>query len=449
MERIVNRIYIQNELDVMLAHKRGKQLAEITGLNFADQSKFAAAVSEISRNAVEHGEEGEIKFIIAESGIKFWLKAIVQDKGKGIEDINEALTKGPDKKGKGIGIVNAKKLVDQFEIESRYGHGTTVRLSMHIPPSHPPINESIINGWKEFFENEAVLSPYEMLKKQNFQLIDTLEQVKVKNIMIENQLEEIKRLNNQLEKNNGEISRLSSEMIQQNTQLKKKNNELDEFAYIVTHDLKAPLNNMLGLVTYMESEASGHESDFGMLKEQVNRMHELINNILSYAKSGRENVQRREVNVGALVKEIVKGLAVPANINIHISNELPVLFTEQIYLHQIFSNLISNAIKYHDKEHGNIWIEHGLTDSCCEFTVADDGAGIPEQKKEEIFNMFSTIRSKKSVDSTGMGLAIVKKIIESKGGSIKVEDNLGAGSKFIFTWPEAIVEKKDEATISI
>jgi len=440
------KVKIDNEIDIVLAHKRAKQLGGMTGLTFADQAKFAAAVSEISRNTIEHAYGGEVRFLVEEKNGNISLFACIADSGNGISDLEDLLLTLPRKKGKGLGIKSSKKLVDFFDIQTEAGQGTRIKLGMRLPLKHPPINQNILKGWKEHFESELPVSPYEELKKQNDELIQALEEVKFKNVIVENQLEEIRQLNYELQKQNAEVSKLSKEKEHRNLLLEEKNKQLDEFAYIVSHDLKAPLNNMYGLLQIFEEDDPNKErlEEMQMFADQVDKMKRMIDNILSYARSGNESVEKTKVSVSKLINTIITGLPQRPGIKIKVQPYLPDLFTEEIYLEQIFSNLISNALKHHDKEAGIIKVNGTVgNQGFIEFEVSDDGPGIPTVKKGRIFDLFNTIQKSRSMHNTGIGLAIVKKIVEMKGGTIRVEDNSPTGSKFIFTWPIGLADSTE------
>lgn len=444
MEKTIVKVKLDNELDIVVAHKRARQLANLTGLNFATQAKFSAAVSEISRNTIEYASGGEVSFFIKENSGTLSLTALIEDKGDGIIDINRVLQAFPNRQGRGVGIKNSQRLVDHFNIHSEPNNGTKVELCMKLPLNHPPINRIIINGWSQHFENEKPVSPYEEIKKQNDELIDALDQLKYKNLMVENQLEEIKRLNSELQKQYSEITILSKEKEKQNKQLEEKNKQLDEFSYIITHDLKAPLNNMLGLIEVFKEEIkdTSVSGEFDMFMDQVTKMQKMVESIVSYTRSGKESIPISKVDISVMLSGILKFLPSKDGLSVHVQEHIPILYTEEIYLDQIFSNLIGNAIKYHDKEDGYVGISYrDCNNGFIEFSVSDNGPGVPEDQKSKIFDLFHTIHQNKSIESSGIGLAIVKKIIESKGGRIWVENNIPQGAKFIFTWPVRINEE--------
>jgi len=224
-------------------------------------------------------------------------------------------------------------------------------------------------------------------------------------------------------------------------QLEKINQELKDFAYIVSHDLKAPLRGISTLVKWISADYADKFDQEGkeqmdLLLNRVERMHNLIDGVLQYSRVGRVKEEKTQVNLNELVPDIVDILAPPENITITIENELPMMECEKTRITQVFQNLLSNAIKYMDKPEGHIRIgcvEEDPLSSGWRFSVADNGPGIEEKYFEKIFQMFQTLRPRDEVESTGVGLTVVKKIIEMYGGKIWVESVVGEGSTFLFT----------------
>lgn len=233
-----------------------------------------------------------------------------------------------------------------------------------------------------------------------------------------------------------------AEMIAEYTQcLEQSNKELDQFAYIVSHDLKAPLRAISNLSSWLEDDLgaslSGENKDnLARLRGRVARMESLINGILEYSKVGRENLASEEVDVSTLLEEVLELLSPPRHIQVNISAPMPFIEAPRIMLHQLFSNLISNAIKYNDKEAGLITVSCTEQKDAFEFSVKDNGPGIPAEYHEKIFVIFQTLQSRDKYESTGIGLTIVKRILAARGGKIHVESEAGKGSKFIFSWPK-------------
>jgi signal transduction histidine kinase len=229
--------------------------------------------------------------------------------------------------------------------------------------------------------------------------------------------------------------------------LEKSNKELDKFASIVSHDLKAPLRAIGNLTGWIEEDAGDIfqgdvKANFELIKQRVKRMEDLINAILDYSRADRVAGEETRFDVHQLVDEAIEFIGRPKNVSFNISNYLPVIVSDRVRLSQVFSNLIENGIKYNDKKDILIDIESKEMNDGWVFTVKDNGPGIEKQYHERIFIIFQTLNRRDAVESTGVGLAIVKKIIEDQGGKIWVESEPGQGAEFKFFWPKVKVERE-------
>jgi len=231
-------------------------------------------------------------------------------------------------------------------------------------------------------------------------------------------------------------------------QLESANKELNDFAHIVSHDLKAPLRGIKTLANWISTDYADKLDEDGrdqieLLLSRVDRMHNLIDGILQYSRVGRVKEERVQVNLNELVPDIIDMLAPPQSITITIEDELPVIEFEKTRITQVFQNLLSNAVKYMDKPQGQIRIDCVQENEFWKFSVADNGPGIEEKHFEKIFQIFQTLSPRDEVESTGIGLTLVKKIVEMYGGRIWVESKVGEGSTFFFTLPKQKVGGKN------
>ena len=221
--------------------------------------------------------------------------------------------------------------------------------------------------------------------------------------------------------------------------LEKKNRELDEYAHVVSHDLKSPLRAIYNLsewiVIDMPELPQKVKGNFDLLRSRVSRMENLINGVLEYSRIGRVEIEKESVDINDLLEQLVDSI-VPKNFEVSIGTNFPVVLAERILLQQVFTNLISNAVKHNDKPLGKIECTYQSLTDFHEFTIKDNGPGIAEIYQEKVFKVFQTIEARDVRESTGIGLSIVKKIVEEKGGIVYIKSQEGAGCSFILTIPK-------------
>ncbi len=218
--------------------------------------------------------------------------------------------------------------------------------------------------------------------------------------------------------------------------LEKSNQDLNDYAHVVSHDLKSPLRSMNALITWLKEDYESvldqeAQKSFDMLLKKVDKMDHLINGILKYASVDRVEHKVQDIDLNDIVRDIIDIIHVPGHIQISIETELPIICCNKFRLQQLFQNLLNNALKYNDKEKG--WIKIGCEEKekFWQFYIADNGPGISKKYHEKIFKIFQTLDNKK--ESTGVGLSIVKKIVDLCGGKIWIESQEGLGTTFFFT----------------
>ncbi len=219
------------------------------------------------------------------------------------------------------------------------------------------------------------------------------------------------------------------------------NRELEDFAYIVSHDLKAPLRSITQLAgwltkDYTQAFDSEGQKMVELLINRTQRMERLIDGVLQYSRVGRIKGITEAVDINILIDRVIETLAPPDNILVTADGRLPVVEAEKIRMEQIFQNLIGNAVKFMNKEQGKVNIRCVEEGDDWKFSVEDNGPGIEEKYYDQIFLIFQTLLPRDVMENTGAGLTIVKKIIELYGGRIWVQSEPGKGSTFYFTLPK-------------
>jgi two-component system sensor kinase FixL len=239
-----------------------------------------------------------------------------------------------------------------------------------------------------------------------------------------------------------ELEKLNKHLEAAVWELRRANKELREFAYITAHDLKTPLRGIGTLANWISRDYAGMLDEQGkeqlrLLVAKAKQMSALIDDILQYSRLGHGSPEKRRLDMNRVVSEVIAGINPPENIEITIENKLPVLICEKTQIIQVFQNLLSNAVKYMDKPDGQIKVGCTGRDGFWKFSVSDNGPGIDKKYHKKIFKIFQTLSSRDRANSTGIGLSIVKKIVELNAGIVWVESEPGKGSTFFFTLPKS------------
>jgi len=244
----------------------------------------------------------------------------------------------------------------------------------------------------------------------------------------------------QLQQLNGTLEQRVAE---RTAELARSNRELDQFAYAASHDLKAPLRAIDNLANFITTDAAdilttASQEHLAKLRGRVKRMEKLLNDLLAYSRAGRIQLSPQRVDTRVMVTELVEEIEPPLGFTVLIDEALPILATARVPLELVLRNLIDNAIKHHTRCDGQVAIAAQDCGDHVEFSVIDDGPGIAEQYHTRIFELFQTLKPRDQVEGSGMGLAMVKKIVESQGGAIRIESSENHGTAFYFTWPKQL-----------
>ena len=286
-----------------------------------------------------------------------------------------------------------------------------------------------------YLENKLIPAVFTHEQQELTKLLTAQAAVALQNTLLVNKMKqhqkEIEVLNKSLEQR----------VKERTAELNRVNEELNNFAYIVSHDLKAPLraiNQLSGWVAedYADSFDDDGKTQMALIRGRAKRMHEMIDGILQYSRIGRIKGELENIDIKLLIQEIILLISPPENIKIHIKGTFPTIKGNKLEFHQVFQNLIDNAIKYNDKESGIIELRCIEQINDWQISISDNGPGVAKKYQEKIFQLFQTLKPKDQSDSTGVGLSLIEKIVTRWGGRIWIESEEGKGCTFVFTIPK-------------
>jgi signal transduction histidine kinase len=223
-----------------------------------------------------------------------------------------------------------------------------------------------------------------------------------------------------------------------NRELEDRNRQLDDFAHAVSHDLKAPLRGLFHVALQAQEElargdAKAAAQSIASMEPRIRRLVNMIDGILRVTLAGRQS-HTVPVDLAGVVREVLDSLPLPSGFRVIVAPDLPIVPGARAALAQVFQNLIDNAVKHHPGPAGRIEIGWSETEDAYEFTVCDDGAGIPPEQRERVFQLFHTLAPGEG--GTGIGLALVRKVAQAAGGDVVAEANVPKGTCFRITWPK-------------
>ncbi|MBB1283198.1 PAS domain S-box protein [Flavisolibacter sp. BT320] len=546
MQELV-RVTLQNEMDLILAHRRSMRLAELAGLSLSAQTTFATAVSEVARSTIEHGRDGCLILNVA-NGLRE--KYIVA-----------RITEDDQRKKTNEGLENAKRLVNKYNI-SVSGEEVSIELYYSIP-TLVKLDVQVLDEWRALFRNEPALSPYEEIKRKNEQLQDLTQRLKeiehqyqtltnalpliifsldheskliyanewlkrftgysidqlnhkgwrtvvhpedydafailmnphlpqgasvvktqcrirhrgeedyywhlasvsplydeggkllywigyIVDINAQKLVEETLLDNKELKETQHRLKQHQVALEKNISELARSNRELQEFAYVASHDLQEPARKLSFYSDYLVSKYESVLDEKGMdyllnMQSASRRMRSLINDLLAFAQVEQRGLKLKPINLNQVTHEVLQDLEIAieergATVNIE---PMPLIEADENMLHQLFENLLSNAIKYSQegvKPVVNVWAEQ--EDNALQIQIQDNGIGFDEKYLPQMFTLFQRLHSSEKYSGTGLGLAICQKIVALHHGSITARSRVGEGSTFVITLP--ITQAKGE-----
>lgn len=433
MSTSLARVEIRYEQDVVHARQRARLIAELLGFDRQDQTRISTAVSEIARNARQYAQGGEVEFLVESGMPPQGFGITVRDRGPGIPNLDLILEgRYTSPTGMGLGIVGSRRLLDQFRVETEPGHGTKVFLGKTLPPTAPEVTPAVLRRIAEALAAARVESPLEEIRTQNQELLRAMEELR-------QQAEQLVQLNRELEDTNRGVVALYARLDERSAQLAAKNEELRSFAYTVSHDLKAPLRGITGYAQELErrhKEGLGERAQFCIAQVVVasRNLDALIEDLLKYSRLDADTPTPTDVQVTDLVHSILRDRdRALTEFGVEVNTNIPplTLHTWGRGLHQVLANLIDNAIKYsrHSKP-PRVTIAATALPDAIRLTVADNGIGFDMKYHDRIFGLFNRLVRADQFEGTGAGLAIVRRLVEKLGGTVRAESIPGQGATF-------------------
>ncbi len=438
-------VVIGAETDIVLVRKRTRRLAELIGFEGQDQTRITTAVSEIARNAFEYAGGGHIEFRLQGDTPPQDFVIIVSDRGPGIADL-PAILSGSQKSatGMGLGLIGARRLMDDLTVETQPKAGTTVRLSKRLPPRAPLITTSSLKRIVEALAADGPADAMEEIRHQNQQILVQMEQLRARQ-------EDLERLNQELQDTNRGVVALYAELDERADHLRRADELKSKFLSHMSHEFRTPLNSILALSRLLLSRSDGEltaeqETQVRYVRRAAENLTELVDDLLDLAKveAGKTTVTPSEFTAGALfgaLRGMLRPLLVGDAVTLVFDDpiDLPPLDTDEGKVSQILRNFISNAIKFTERGEVRVWATADADAGTVTFSVRDTGIGIAPGDLEVIFQEFGQIahRLQGRVKGTGLGLPLAKKFAELLGGRIAVESVPGQGSTFSVTLPRA------------
>ena len=436
------RIELKYEHDIVLARQRARQIAALLGFESQDQVRIATVMSEIARNAFQYGGAGKVEFQLIKDRLEL-LQVRVTDQGPGIENLKTILDgQYVSRTGMGLGLVGARRLMDEFSIESEPGKSTCVTFGKYIPATTPLHRRKSVDIASSLAA-QLPQDPFSEIQQQNQELLKAME-------TLEQQRRAMEQLNSELEETNRGVVALYAELDERADYLRRASELKTQFLSNMTHEFRTPLNAILSISQLLLSRLDGEltqeqEKQVHFIQAGASSLSDLVNDLLDLAKveAGKIIIRPTQFEVSTMFG-MLRGMLKPlleANTSISLVFEepeasLPPMYSDEGKISQILRNLLSNAIKY--TERGEVRLHATLNDTDhIAFSVTDTGIGILPEDMQHIFQEFSQVEDMRAskTKGTGLGLPLSRKLAELLQGSISVESTPEIGSTFTVTLP--------------
>ncbi len=433
---------IGSEHDTVAARQRARQLARLLGFDPQDQTRISTAVSEIARNAFNYAGGGRVEYSIEGRTSPQLFIVKIRDSGPGVRDLDNILEgRYKSSTGMGMGILGARRLMDQFQIESAPGKGTTVWLKKLLPGRTRVWKSQDLPGLAALLEGEGPQDAFQELQHQNQELLNALEEIRTRQV-------ELTRLNRELEDTNRGVVALYAELDEKADHLRRADELKSRFLSNMSHEFRSPLNSILALTGLLLDRSDGEltaeqQQQTEYIRRAARDLLDLVNDLLDLAKveAGKVEAKPAEFRAADLFAAL-RGMLRPLLLNQAVdlvfeeADQLPAIFSDEGKISQILRNFISNALKF--TERGEVRVSAGLAENGdVIFQVADTGIGIAPEDQQRIFQDFAQVDHpiQRRVKGTGLGLPLSQKLAKLLGGEVRVQSRLGEGSTFTVQIP--------------